>query len=112
MKNQTAEKKPTITLTEAKEIMAKEGLTPGQLAGLYDVSFVGENVDALFENEEIKVQDDKKVLDKRNKELSAAIALSVELDGAFKLFSYRVIAPEQFVSKAKELVEFYNSMKQ
>lgn len=52
-------------------------------------------------------QIDPNLLDRN---LSAAISLAIELDGSFRLYSYRVITPEQFISRAEELISFHKSM--
>lgn len=55
------------------------------------------------------VSDDKKVQDQKNAKLSKGIAISVEIESNFKLFSYRIIDQEVFVSKIDELINFYKS---
>lgn len=39
-----------------------------------------------------------------NKHLPQAIMLAVELESAFKLYSYRILTPEQFIARTNELV--------
>lgn len=59
---------------------------------------------------EVKVlSDDKKVQDEKNKKLSKGIAISVEMESNFKLFSYRIIDQEVFLSKVDELINFYKA---
>lgn len=53
------------------------------------------------------LSDDKKKLDDEQKQLSKAIAISVEIESNFKLLSYRIIDQKVFVSKIDELIEFY-----
>lgn len=55
------------------------------------------------------VSDDKKQQDQKNAKLSKGIAISVEIESNFKLFSYRIIDQEVFVSKIDELINFYKS---
>ena len=45
---------------------------------------------------------------KQDKQLAAAILLSVDIESNFKLYSYRVIDQEQFLQKQKDLVNFFN----
>lgn len=46
-----------------------------------------------------------------NKHLGNAIMLSIDLESSFKLYSFRVITPETFIARTKELVEQFNSAK-
>lgn len=53
------------------------------------------------------ISDDKQKQDKQMAKLSAAIGVAVEMESNFKLFSYRIIDQETYISKVDELVEFY-----
>jgi len=55
------------------------------------------------------LSDDKKKLEQKNAKLSKGIAISVEMESNFKLFSYRIIDQEVFLSKVDELINFYKS---
>lgn len=55
------------------------------------------------------ISDDKKIQEQKNNKLSKAIAISVEMESNFKLFSYRIIDQEVFISKIDELLNFYKS---
>ncbi len=46
-------------------------------------------------------------LTQAEREKSSAIMLSINLESAFKLYSYRIISHEQFVSQTKELVSLF-----
>lgn len=39
--------------------------------------------------------------------LSASIMLAIEIDSSFKLYSFHIISPEQYVERLKELVGNY-----
>ena len=45
----------------------------------------------------------------RDTKLSKAIMLAIELDSSFKLYSFRIISPEQYQERVNELVSFYKS---
>lgn len=53
------------------------------------------------------ISDDKQAQDKQMAKLSAAIGVAVEMESNFKLFSYRIIDQETYISKVDELVSFY-----
>ncbi len=55
------------------------------------------------------ISDDKKVQQQKNTKLSKGIAISVEMESNFKLFSYRIIDQEVFLSKVDELIKFYKT---
>ncbi len=40
-------------------------------------------------------------------EKASAIMLAINLDSAFKLYSFRILTHQQFVSQAKELVQLF-----
>lgn len=42
---------------------------------------------------------------------SAAIMHAIEIDSNFKLYSYRIISPEQFASRTQELIKFFQQSK-
>ena len=44
---------------------------------------------------------------KLNQELSTTITLSLEIETNFKMFTYRIISPEDFVSRAETLLEIF-----
>ncbi len=52
---------------------------------------------------------EKKVptLNTEDKEKSASIMLAINLDSAFKLYSFRIITHDQFVTQTKELISFF-----
>jgi hypothetical protein len=52
--------------------------------------------------------DEKKLRDRAQLELKESIQLAVELESVFKMMAYRVIDQSTFVSRTKELVDFYN----
>lgn len=41
--------------------------------------------------------------------LRSAIMLSIDLDGAFRLYSFRCIGPEAFIERTNNLVETYQA---
>ena len=47
--------------------------------------------------------------EENEKKLSKAIMLAVELEGTFKLYSYRIITPDQYQERVNDLVNFYKS---
>jgi hypothetical protein len=53
------------------------------------------------------ISDDKKAQKKKETQLSGAIGFSVEVESNFKLFSYRIIDQETFISRIDELLNFY-----
>lgn len=53
------------------------------------------------------LSDDKQKQEQQLAKLSAAIGVAVEMESNFKLFSYRIIDQETYISKVDELVEFY-----
>ena len=53
------------------------------------------------------ISDDKQKQDKQLAKLSAAIGVAVEMESNFKLFSYRIIDQETYISKVDELISFY-----
>ncbi len=53
------------------------------------------------------ISDDKKKQNEKQTQISGAIGLSVEMESNFKLFSYRIIDQEVFISRIDELVQFY-----
>lgn len=55
-----------------------------------------------FDNVE-QIKSDKE----QQHELSKAIMLSLEVEQAFKMYSYRIIGPEDFKARIKELTEFH-----
>lgn len=60
-------------------------------------------------NKVATLSDDKATQDKQNKKLSAAIGVAVEMESSFKLFSYRIIDQDTYISKIEELVNFYKN---
>ena len=56
-----------------------------------------------------KFSNDKDKMERRDSNLSAGIMLAVELDSAFKLYSFRVIDRNVFISKLNELVDYYQT---
>jgi len=53
------------------------------------------------------ISDDKQKQDKQMAKLSAAIGVAVEMESNFKLFSYRIIDQDTFISKVEDLIQFY-----
>jgi hypothetical protein len=53
------------------------------------------------------ISDDKQKQDKQLAKLSAAIGVAVEMESNFKLFSYRIIDQDTYISKVDELISFY-----
>lgn len=53
----------------------------------------------------------KEEIDKLNNRISSAIALSLDLDRLFKLFSYRIIDREYFVNEVEQAVEIAHQAK-
>jgi hypothetical protein len=53
------------------------------------------------------ISDDKQVQDKQMAKLSAAIGVAVEMESNFKLFSYRIIDQDTYISKVEDLIQFY-----
>lgn len=53
--------------------------------------------------------DDKQAQKQKDEKLSKAITLAVEMESSFKLFSYRIIDPQVFISRVDELLNFYKS---
>ncbi len=45
--------------------------------------------------------------EKADKKLSNAIMLAIELDSAFKLYSFRIIPPESYKEQVNTPVQFY-----
>lgn len=45
---------------------------------------------------------------KQQKNLSAAITTCLSLETEFKLFSYRIIPPDQFIGRCREIMEAFN----
>jgi hypothetical protein len=43
----------------------------------------------------------------KSETLSNAIFLAIELESNFKLYSFRVISPENFVERSKELIQMF-----
>jgi hypothetical protein len=43
----------------------------------------------------------------KSETLSNAIFLAIELESNFKLYSYRVISPQNFVERSKELIQMF-----
>lgn len=44
---------------------------------------------------------------KEERRLQAAVLLSVDIESNFKLYSYRVISADNFLTRAKELSDFF-----
>lgn len=44
----------------------------------------------------------------QNKLASASITLAIELDSAFKLYSFRIIEPERYIEGVKQVVKEYH----
>jgi len=57
------------------------------------------------------ISDDKQKQDKQMAKLSAAIGVAVEMESNFKLFSYRIIDQDTFISKVEDLIQFYQKKK-
>jgi hypothetical protein len=53
------------------------------------------------------ISDDKQAQDKQMAKLSAAIGVAVEMESNFKLFSYRIIDQDTYISKVEDLIQFY-----
>lgn len=53
------------------------------------------------------ISDDKQTQDKQMAKLSAAIGVAVEMESNFKLFSYRIIDQDTYISKVEDLIQFY-----
>jgi hypothetical protein len=53
------------------------------------------------------ISDDKQKQDKQMAKLSAAIGVAVEMESNFKLFSYRIIDQDTYISKVEDLIQFY-----
>ena len=58
-------------------------------------------------SDEMQFSDDKKALDQRNRKLSAAIMLAVDLESSFKLYSFRCIDVDNYIHRVDELISFY-----
>lgn len=58
-----------------------------------------------------KASDDKKKQQEMSKKLSKAIGMAIEMESNFKLYSYRIVEPEVFLSRIDELVNFYKNAK-
>lgn len=43
--------------------------------------------------------------------LSAAILLAIDAESNFKLYSYRICPPEQFIARMDEIVQLYQTAK-
>ncbi len=52
---------------------------------------------------------DKQEENLRKTKLSSSIMLAVQLDSAFKLYSFHIINPEDYIGRIDELVEQYKS---
>lgn len=50
----------------------------------------------------------EKQIAKQNAERSASIMLAINLDSAFKLYSFRIIDHTEYVLRTKELVKQFN----
>lgn len=48
---------------------------------------------------------------KSDHQLSVAIMHAIEIESNFKLYTYRIISPEQYVTRTKELIQFFNNEK-
>lgn len=48
-----------------------------------------------------------KNITKKEALLASAILHSIEIDSAFRLYSFRIITPEQFISKTQALSELF-----
>lgn len=53
------------------------------------------------------ISDEKQKQDQQMAKLSAAIGVAVEMESNFKLFSYRIVDQDTFISKVDELIAFY-----
>ena len=53
------------------------------------------------------ISDEKTKKDQEMAKLSAAIGVAVEMESNFKLFSYRIIDQNTFISKVDDLIAFY-----
>lgn len=47
-------------------------------------------------------------LTQQDKDLSSSIMLAIELDSSFRLYSFKIISHEQYISRTKELVQHFN----
>jgi hypothetical protein len=46
-----------------------------------------------------------------DRELSKAIIVSLDIEQNFKLYSYRIISPDEFIRRVSELTDFYKKAK-
>lgn len=56
--------------------------------------------------ENVKINDEKKQQTDRDRKISVAIAAAIEADKAFKLYSYRILNPDDFVDLIVQSSQF------
>lgn len=53
--------------------------------------------------------DHKKEKDDFNKKLSSSITVAIDVESAFRMYSYRIVPPEVYISRITEILEFYSN---
>jgi len=62
----------------------------------------------MYEQQKVKELKAPKMSD-TDKKLSGSIMHAIEIDSAFKLYSFRIISPEQYISRIAELIGLFNT---